>query len=224
MKDTDRIFAYSSIAWAFFTLCGIILMILIAPFRNYNVYDIQGGMRALNEQPLLVIGGQIVFAWAGVALVFMVLAFNDVQPAAPRAFIQGAATTFGLISSAFFLLFGLVGGFASYELTYIQSSHSAAYVQEAYLPIMLIMNRLQAAAISASGLWFALANWLTLRNRAFSQWVAYIGLSAGMIALPGFVIPGGGFSLLSLLLSVIWGVLAGFQGLRRSTVVVPIPD
>jgi hypothetical protein len=57
MKDTDEIFAKSSIAWAIFTLSGIILMILVAPFRNYDIYDIQGGMQALSEQPWLVIGG-----------------------------------------------------------------------------------------------------------------------------------------------------------------------
>jgi hypothetical protein len=62
MNDTGGIFARSSVAWAFFTLSGIILMILVAPFRNYDIYDIQGGMRALSEQPLLVIGGQIIFA------------------------------------------------------------------------------------------------------------------------------------------------------------------
>jgi hypothetical protein len=143
----------------------------------------------------------------------MVLAFNDLQPADPRSFITRAATTFGMISGAFFLFFGLVGGFASYELTYIQFIHAADYVQEAYMPLMLITNRLQAAAITASGLWFALANWF-----------AYIGLGAGVVAFPGFVIPGGGFGLLSLLLSAIWGVLVGFQGLRSSRVIVSVPD
>jgi hypothetical protein len=44
-------------------------------------------------------------------------------------------------------------------------------------------------------------------------------LGAGAIALLGFVLPGGGFSLLGVLLGVIWAILIGLQLLRRSQIV-----
>lgn len=214
MNSIHRVASISAFAWAFLVLAGFATMVLLAPIRNYDVYDIQGGMRALNEQPVLVISGQIAFAWAGVVLVLMALAFYEWLPAELRSYTARAATAFGGIAGALFLFFGLVGGFTSSEMLYIQSVHSITYVQDTYLPLALVTNRAFAAAITVSGLWFALANWIALRTHALPQFVAYVGLAAGVIALLGFVLPGGGFSPLGLLLSALWGILVGFRLLR----------
>ena len=91
---------------------------------------------------------------------------------------------------------------------------STTYVQDTYLLLTLVTNRVFAAAITVSGLWFALANWIALRNHALPQFVAYLGLAAGVIALLGFVLPGGGFSPLGLLLGALWAILVGVRLLR----------
>ena len=212
MDAKNKISGISAFAWALLTLSGFVMTVLVASILNYDIYDIQGGLRVLSEQPALVIGRQIVFGWAGVVLVLMALAFYDWLPAESRSYTARAATAFGIIAGALFLSFGLVGGFASLDLAYIQSVRSAAYMQDAYLPLTLVMNRALAAAIIVSGLWFALANWVALRSRALPQLVAYVGLGAGVIALSGFVLPE--LTLLGLLLSALWGILAGFRLLR----------
>jgi hypothetical protein len=211
MNNTSEILGVNAFAWALLTLSGFVTMVFGATIRNYDVYDIQVGMRALNEQPVLVIGGQIAFAWAGVVLVLMALGFYEWLPAASRSYTTRVATTFGIIAGALFLFFGLVGSHGTFDRVYIQSVRSAAYGQEAYLPLTLVMNRTQAAAITVSGLWFALTNWVALRSRVLPRLVSYIGLGAGVAALLGFVLPGGGFSLLGLLLSALWGILVGFR-------------
>lgn len=223
MENTKNVLGVSLICWSLLVFTGILLMFLVAPLRNYDIYDISGGIRALNEQPLLLIGGQIVYGWAGVVLVFLVLSFYETLPAESRNYITRAATAFGVIAGAIFLLYGLVGSFASFDLRYVQSMRSTEYVQGTYLPLILILNRTLAAAVTTSGLWFLLANWVALHNRAIPAWVAYLGMGAGVIALPGFVLPGGGFSLLSLLFSAMWGVTAGLHWSRRGRTVQAVP-
>ena len=84
MNNTNRISGMSALAWALLALMGFATVLILAPIRNYDNYDIQAGLRALNEQPALVIGGQIAFGWAGVVLVLMALAFYDWLPAESR--------------------------------------------------------------------------------------------------------------------------------------------
>jgi hypothetical protein len=215
MNNKQKISGLSAFAWAFFALAGFAMLALVSPLRNYDLYDIEGGMRALNKQPVLVIGGQLAFAWAGVVLICLVLALYDWLPTDSRSLTAYMATAFGMIAGAFFLLFGLVGGFTSFDLRYIESVRSTDYVQNAYLPLTLVMNRTFAAAITVSGLWFALINWVALRGAVLPPFVSYLGIGAGMSALLGFILPGGGFSVLGLLLSALWGILAGFRLLRE---------
>ena len=183
MNNTTKVSGLSALTWALLSILGFAATMLLASIRNYDNYDIQAGLQALNEQPVLVIGGQIVYAGAGVVLVLMALAFYDWLPAESRSYTARAATAFGGIAGALFLFSGLVGGFSSLDLAYVQSVRSAAYVQDAYLPLTLIVSRALAAAIIISGLWFALANWVVLRSRAMPPFVSYVGLGAGVIAL-----------------------------------------
>lgn len=214
MDRTTKVSAISAVAWALLSLSGFAMMILASRARGFDAYDVQAGLRALSHQPLLVIGAQLLFAWAGLALMLLALFFYDWLPPESRSSTARAAAAFGMIAGALFLFFGLVGGFSSSDLAYIQSVRSAAYVQAAYLPLSLAMNRSFAAAITVSGLWFALANLAALGSRALPQLTAWLGLAAGAVALTGFVLPGGGLSLLGLLLSGLWAVLAGFRMLR----------
>jgi hypothetical protein len=196
---------------------GFVTMVVVSPIRNFDIYDIEGGMRALTEQPALVVGGQVVFAWAGVAFIIMILAFHERQPGDARPLMVKVATAFGLIAGTLLLFFGLVGGFAYYELIYLQATRSAAYVQEVYLPLTIVMNRVHIAAIATSGIWFFLTNWIGLQDRALPQPMSYVGLGAGGIAMLGFVLPGGGFGLLSSLLGVIWAIWVSIR-VRRTNI------
>jgi hypothetical protein len=221
MSDSRKILGFSAIAWAFFTLAGFTMMVLVSPLRNYDIYNLQGGMRALAERPVLVIAGQVAYAWAGIALVCMALSFKDWLPAISHTFFARGATTFAGIAGSFFLFYGMVGGLALFELRYVQSVHSAEYARQAYLPLTLVMNRTFAAAITVSGLWFTLANWMALQEHALPRVVPYLGLGAGLVALLGFILPGGGFGILSLLIGALWGILLGVHLLRVRPVLVP---
>jgi hypothetical protein len=223
MKNSIRIFSLSAFAWAFFTIIGFTAIVLVSPRRGFDVYDLQGGMRALTELPVLVIGGQIIFAWAGVALVIMVLALNELIHNESISFTSKVASAFGLIAGALFLLLGLVGGFSSFELLYLQSTRSAAYIRDAFLPLAIITNRTHIAAIAVLGIWLVLVSWVGLQNRNLPPSVSYLGIGAGCIALLGFVLPGGGFGLLSSLLSALWAILAGFRSLQNINA-TGIPD
>lgn len=224
MKNKNRLKITNMLPllWGLLILFWFVLLFLLGPARGNDIYDIQAGMRAHSQQPLLVVAAQIVFAWTGVALVFLVLSFYKRLSTESPSDIARAATVFGLISGSMFMFSGLVGGFSSFDLIYIQSVRSPAYVQDAYLPLGLLVNRSQAAAITVSGLWFAMVNLLALRNQALPQFIAYLGVGAGTVALLGFVLPGGGFSLLSLLLGALWGILSGLsmdRNVQQGTVI-----
>jgi hypothetical protein len=90
-------------------------------------------------------------------------------------------------------------------------------VQEVYLPLTIVMNRVHIAAIATSGIWFFLTNWIGLQDRALPQPMSYVGLGAGGIAMLGFVLPGGGFGLLSSLLGVIWAIWVSIR-VRRTNI------
>jgi hypothetical protein len=213
----NRTFIYlcsSALVWSLFILTGIILINQVGPFRNSDVYNIQGGLRALNEQPLLIIGGQIVFAWAGLAFLCMVILFYDWMRSEQNSSNLRIATVSGLISTTLFLFYGIVGAFTSFDMNYLQSVRGTAYVQEAYLPVTLIMNRIYASSITLSGIWFTVINWQLNGRHILPRFVPYLGIGAGILALPGFVLPGGGFSLLSLLLSALWGISMERMGFR----------
>jgi hypothetical protein len=144
-------------------------------------------------------------------MILMVLSFHEGFMHYDKSYSTRAATVFGLVSGSLFLFYGLVGGFSSFDLIYIQSTRSVAYVQDAYLPLVLIANRTLAAAITVSGFWFSRVNLQLLREQSLPPLLAYLGIGAGGIALFGFVLPGGGFSMLSLLLSSVWRIFYGLN-------------
>lgn len=185
MHQTTRTAGIGALAWGLLSLSGFALIALAARARRFDSYDVQAGLQALSQQPLLVIGAQVLFAWAGTALIILALAFHDWLPRASPSSPARAAVAFGLIAGALFLFFGLVGGFSTADLAYIQSVRTAAYVPAAYLPLSLVMNRAFSAAITVSGLWFALSNWDALGSRALPPLLALLGLVAGALALPG---------------------------------------
>ena len=214
MNNTNRISGVSALAWSALFLVSFTLLVLLGRALGFDAYDIERGMRVLDQQPVLVIGEHIAFAWSGAAFVLMVLAFYERLPADMRSYPAKAAIAFGLMAGTLFLFFGLVGGFASLDLPYVQSVRSAAYVKDAYLPLTLVTNRTLAAAITVSGLWFALTNWAMLHDHALPRFVCYLGLGVGVIALSGFVQPGADYGLLGLLLGALWAILVGIRLLR----------
>jgi hypothetical protein len=214
VSESSRMFGLSALAWALLVLAGFGMMVLVSPLREFDIYNLEGGMRALDERPVLVMASALAYAWAGLALVLLVMALDEILPGEVHALPSRVVKVFGLIGASFFLFYGLVGGFALFELRYIRSVHSAEYAAQAYLPLTLIMNRIFAAGITVSGLWFALGNWLALQARALPQTLAYLGLGAGLVALPGFLLPGGGFGILGLLLAALWGLLVAIHSLR----------
>ena len=210
MNNTNRISGISALAWAVLFLLSFTLLVLLGRALGFDVYDIEKGMRVLDQQPVLVIGEHIAFAWSGAAFVLMVLAFYERLPAEMRSYPPKAATAFGIIAGTLFLFHGLVGGFGSSDLSF----HSAAYVKDAYLPLTLVTNPALAAAITVSGLWFALTNWTMLHSNALPRRVSYLGLGVGVIAFSGFVQTGGDYGLLGLLLGALWAILVGIRLLR----------
>jgi hypothetical protein len=211
--------------WAIITLIAFVLLIVSSFSRGNDTYDIYRGTQAIIEQPALLAAGYIVFAWSGAALVFAVVAFRNLLPEDSQTYLVNAGAAFGLIGGALFLLYGLVGGMGFLDLSYIESVRGTDYIGDVYLPFALVTNRTLAAATAVSGLWFVLVNWHFLRTGTFPRLLAYLGLGAGAIAMTGLVMPAGvgGFSLL--LLGVPWGILIGFQLLRRPTLVTsgPLP-
>jgi len=214
MTTGRRMFGLSALAWAVAHLAWFGVAVGLSPLREFDIYNIDGGLRVLTEQPVLLIIGQLLLAWAGVALVGMALALPDWIPAEARSYRARAGLTFGLIGAAFFLFAGLVGGLSSFEMHYIQSIRSLDYIRGAYLPLALITNRAHAAAITVGAIWFVSANRDALRAGALPAPLAYSGLGAGALALLGFFLPGGGFSQVHLLITILWGFAVAWQ-LRR---------
>lgn len=218
MVDKYKISGTSTLAWAAVTLFAFILLVISSGSRGFDLYDISQGISAIIDSPMILAGGYILFAWSGVALIFMVVAVDGSLTTGSNDYLARTGAIFGLIAGTLFLLYGLIGGFGYFDLSYIESVRSADYIREAYLPLTIITNRTLAAAISILGLWFVLTNWLTLQSRVLPSPVSYLGLATGVIALPGFLFPGGMFSLLALLLAIVWALLVGFQMLRQSNV------
>ena len=218
MVDKYKISGTSILAWAAVTIFAFALLVVSSGSRGFDIYDISQGISAITDSPMILAGGYILFAWSGVALIFMVVAVDGSLTRGSNDYLARTGAIFGLIAGTLFLLYGLIGGFGYFDLSYIESVRSADYIREAYLPLTIITNRTLAAAISILGLWFVLTNWLTLQSRILPSPVSYLGLAAGVIALPGFLLPGGMFSLLALLLAIVWALLVGFQMLRQSNV------
>jgi hypothetical protein len=174
----------------------------------------EAGWRVLVQQPILAIGKQVTFAWSGAAFVLMVLAFYEWLPIELRSYSAKAATIMGLIAGATFLVAGLVGGFASSDLSYLQSVHAGESTTMAYLPLTLITNRGLAAAITISGFWFVLINWTLRQHATLPQSLSYLGLGIGIIAISGLVQPGADYGLLALPVAALWAILIGIWMLR----------
>ena len=226
MDNNSKISGTSIMVWAIITLIAFVLLIVSSFSRGNDIYDIARGTQAIVEQPALLAAGYIVFAWSGAALVFAVVAFRGLLPPDSQTYLANTGAAFGLIGGALFLFYGLIGGMGVLDLSYIQSVRSADYINGAYLPFAVMTNRTLAAAIAISGLWFVLINWHFLRIGALSRPLAYLGLGTGVIAVSGLVMPAGSFGSISLLLlGVPWGILLGFQLLRRPTLVSngPLP-
>jgi len=217
MDNNYSIAGTSMMAWATITLIAFVLLIVSSFSRGNDNYDIARGTQAIIEQPALLAAGYIVFAWSGAALVFVVVAFRNLFPEESQTYLANAGAAFGLIGGALFLLYGLAGGMGFLDLSYVQSVRGADYIGDVYLPFALMTNRMLAAAISVSG--FVLLNWHFLRTGDFPRLLAYLGLGAGAIAMTGLVMPSGFGAFGLLLFGVPWGILIGFQLLRRPTLV-----
>jgi hypothetical protein len=191
--------------WGALVICGLIFGLLLAPACSYDIYDVQAGLRAYSQQPLLAVGAQIVFAGVGIVMILMVLSFHEGFMHYDKSYSTRAATVFGLVSGSLFLFYGLVGGFSSFDLIYIQSTRSAAYVQDAYLPLVLIANRTLAAAITVSGFGSA---WLICSSCASNlcrhSWRIWESEQAGLLCLDSFY-------LLCLFLGFVWGIFSGLS-------------
>ncbi len=219
MVDKYKISGTSALAWAAVTIFAFALLVVSSGSRGFDLYDISQGISAITDSLMLLAGAYILFSWSGVALIFMVVAVHGSLTRESNEYLARTGAVFGLIAGTLFLLHGLIGGFGYFDLSYIESVRSAEYIRDAYLPMTIMTNRMLAAGISILGLWFVLTNWLTLQSRIIPSPVSYLGLAAGAIALPGFLLPGGMFSLLALLLAIIWATLVGFQMLRQSNVI-----
>lgn len=217
MVDKYKISGTSALAWAAVTIFAFTLLVVSSGSRGFDLYDISQGISAITDTPMILAGGYILFAWSGVALIFMVVAVYGSLTTGSNEYLARTGAVFGLIAGTLFLLYGLIGGFGYFDLSYIESVRSADYIRDAYLPLTIITNRMLAAAVSTLGLWFVLTNWLTLQSRIIPSPISYLGLAAGAIALPGFLLPGGMFSLLALLLAIVWATVVGFQMLRQSS-------
>jgi hypothetical protein len=222
MNENDNRTGSLLLSWASIALLGFVLLVISSVARGGDVYDITQGERAIREQPALLTGAHITFAWSGVALIFMIVALHGRLIAGSHTYFANVAAIFGLIAGALYLFYGLVGGFGYYELYYVQSVHSAGAISGAYLPLSIISNRTLAASISVLGVWFLLINWIAVQSQLWPKPIAYLGAITGAIALLGFLLPGGGFGILSLLLGAIWGILTGIN-LLQSKISGPAP-
>lgn len=218
MADRYRTRAFTALAWAAVTAFAFIMLIVSSGSRGFDVYDISQGISAITGSLVILAGSYILFAWSGVVMIFMVVAIQSSMTQEANSFLTRTGAIFGIIAGALFLLHGLIGGFGYFDLSYIESVRSAGYIREAYLPLTIISNRLLAAAISTMGLWLVLNNWPALQANSQPSSLPYLGLVAGAVALPGFLFPGGMFSLLALLLGIVWATLLGIQMMRQSTV------
>jgi len=222
MNNKHKIAGTSVLVWAIITTAALVLMMTSSSLRGGDIYDISRGVEAISESSAVLYAAHIAFAWSGMAFVFAVVTIYDWLAADDINYWTRTGTAFGLIAGTLFLLYGLVGGFGYADLSYVQSVRSADYVWAAYLPLSIITNRTLAAAITVSGFWFGLTNWYALQNKVWPNPVPILGLGAGVVALLGFMIPGGGFSLLSILFGIIWAIWAGLRLLRTNQAGVPI--
>lgn len=175
-----------------------------------DVYDTETGLALLDSDPLLVVAQPVVGALVGVALVLVVVALRDflIDLGGPSYALR-CSTAFGTMSATLMPAAGLVGGFGRYEIRYLGGVHPGEPVDLAYLPLALIANRLFAAGIAVMGLWLLLANLIVRRRRALANMASALGLAAGGLAALGFLLPGGGFSLFGLILTMPWAAWVG---------------
>lgn len=215
MRNKHKLAGVSVLVWVVFALLGLAMNIALAVQGRLDIYDIEAGLQFLEQMPLLVIGSHFFYGLAGVTFVFTVVAFYEWLSQETESYLARTSVAFGLIAGTLFLISGQIGSWGSVDLRYIQSMRSAGYVRAAYLPLAIVVNRMFAAAIIGLGLWFFLANLNILKNKALPSVIAYLGLGAGVLALSGLLLPGGGLGLLGFLLGTIWGILVGLLLLHK---------
>lgn len=216
MGNQHNLAGISALAWAILALAGFALNIALAALGRLDIYDSETALRFLEQRPALVIGSHFFYGLAGVAFVLTAIAFYEWLPREGGGYLARASLTFGIIAGTLFFISGQIGGWGGVDLRYVQATRSADYAQAAYLPLAIVVNRMFAAAITGSGLWLLMTNLNIVKNKILPAVIAYLGLGAGILALSGLLLPGGGLGLLGFLLGTIWGILAGLLLLRQS--------
>ena len=214
MGNQHKLAGVSVLVWAVLALVGFALNIVLAALGRLDIYDSETALQFLEQRPVLVTGSHFFYGLAGIAFVLTAVAFYEWLPREGGGYLARVSITFGIIAGTLFFISGQIGGWGGVDLRYIEAIRSADYVREAYLSLAIVVNRMFAAAITVSGFWFFLTNLNMLKNESLPL-MSYLGLGAGVLALSGLLLPGGGLGLLGFLLSAIWGILVGLLLLRR---------
>lgn len=215
MDNKHKRAGISVLVWAVLALVRFAMSIVLAIQGRLDLYDIEDALQFLKQMPVLVIGSHFFYGLAGVAFVFTAVAFYEWLPREGESYLPQTSITFGIIAGTLFFISGQIGSWGGVDLRYVQSIRSTDYVREAYLSLTIVVNRMFAAATTVSGFWFFATNLNILKNKTLPSVVSYLGLGAGVLALSGLLLPGGGLGLLGFVLSTIWGILAGSLLLRR---------
>lgn len=210
--------ARAGIGLAVTILVWVVATTVLAGRGLTDVYDIETSLALLDSDPFLVVAQPVAGALVGVALVLVVVALRDLLiDMGGASYALRCSTAFGTMSATLMVAAGLVGGFGRYEIRYLGGVHPTDPVDLAYLPLALIANRLFAAAIAVMGLWLLLGNLVVRRRRALPDGASSLGLAAGSLAALGFLLPGGGFSLFGLLLTMSWAGVVGLTSRRGAS-------
>ena len=215
MGNQHKLAGVSVLVWAVLALVGFALNIVLAALGRLDIYDSETALQFLEQRPVLVTGSHFFYGLAGIAFVLTAVAFYEWLPREGGGYLARVSITFGIIAGTLFFISGQIGGWGGVDVRYVQAIRSADYVREAYLSLAIVVNRMFAAAITVSGLWFLVTNLSIVKNKILPAVISYLGLGAGVLALSGLLLPGGGLGLLGFLLGTIWGILVGLLLLRR---------